>query len=70
MSQCEFNEDQSFMEYIEAVDAAMIKYFGIDTSEAGIEMDMLADAQEECQTPESFALWYGEKYDLIMRSQK
>jgi len=53
-----------FMDYWEAIDAAMLKFFGIDTSDAGIEPDIVASAQEECQTPEDFARWYGEKYDL------
>lgn len=56
--------DQSFIEYWEAVDAAMLRFFGIDTSEAGIDEALIASAQEECQTPEDFARWYGTKYDL------
>ena len=56
--------EQSFIEYWEAVDAAMLKFFGIDTSDAGIEADLIASAQEQCQTPEDFARWYGDKHDL------
>jgi|GEM_PF-732551 len=54
----------SFGEYWEAVDAAMLKFFGIDTSDAGVDESLIASAQEECQMPEDFARWYGEKYDL------
>jgi Protein of unknown function (DUF3768) len=56
--------DQSFIEYWEAVDAAMLKLFGIDTRDAGIDVDLIASAQEESQSPEEFARWYGDKYDL------
>ena len=54
----------SFMDYWEAVDAAMLKCFGIDTGDAGIDAELIASAQEEGQTPEEFARWYGAKYDL------
>ena len=57
-------EETSFMDYWEAVDAAMLKFFGIDTSDAGIDVDLIASAEEGCQMPEDFARWYGEKYDL------
>jgi len=57
-------EPISFMDYWEAVDAAMLKFFAIDTGDAGIEADLIAAAQEEGQTPEDFALWFGEKYGL------
>ncbi|PZR93746.1 MAG: hypothetical protein DLM68_00625 [Hyphomicrobiales bacterium] len=62
-------EPESFMDYWNAVDAALMKHFGIDTSDAGIEPDMLAGAQEENQTPEDFALWFGEKYGLKTLSE-
>jgi ATP phosphoribosyltransferase regulatory subunit HisZ len=57
-------EPISFMDYWEAVDAAMLKLFAIDTGDAGIEADLIAAAQEEGQTPEDFALWFGEKVGL------
>jgi Protein of unknown function (DUF3768) len=58
------DEDKPFMDYWEAVDAALLKFFGIDTGDAGIDADLMARAQEQCQTPEDFARWYGDKYDL------
>jgi hypothetical protein len=57
-------ESKPFIEYWQAVDAAMLKFFGMDTSDAGIDADLIASAQEECQTPEDFARWYGGKHDL------
>ena len=57
-------EPISFIDYWDAVDAAMLKFFGIDTADAGIGADRIAAAQEEGDTPEDFALWFGEKYGL------
>jgi hypothetical protein len=57
-------EPISFIDYWDAVDAAMLKFFDIDTGDAGIEPDLIAAAQEEGDTPEDFALWFGEKYGL------
>jgi hypothetical protein len=55
-----------FIDYWNAVDAAMLKFFGIDT---GIEADRIAAAQEKGDTPEDFALWFGEKYGLTLLSE-
>jgi hypothetical protein len=57
-------EPVSFLEYWNAVDAAMLKLFGIDTSDAGIDADAIASAQDESWTPEEFARWWGDKYYL------
>jgi hypothetical protein len=57
-------EPQSFIDYWNAVDAELQKHFCIDTADSGIEPDMLAAAQEEGQTPEDFALWFGQKCGL------
>jgi hypothetical protein len=62
-------EPQSFIDYWDAVDVELMKHFFIDTSDAGIEPDMLADAQEEGQTAEDFALWFGAKYGLTPPSK-
>jgi hypothetical protein len=58
-----------FIDYWDAVDAAMLKFFGIDTSDAGIEADRIAHAQEDGDTPEDFALWFGEKYCLTLKAE-
>jgi len=50
-------EPTPFMDYWDAVDVAMVKLFGIDTTDAAIEPDLIAAAQEEGWTPEEFALW-------------
>ena len=54
-------EPVSFLDYWNAVDAAMLKLFGID---AGIDADAIASAQDEGSTPDEFARWWGDKYDL------
>ena len=56
-------EPISFIDYWDALDAAMLKFFGIDTADAGIEADRIAQAQEGGDSPQDFALWFGEKYD-------
>jgi hypothetical protein len=58
------DEPTPFIDYWDAVDAAMLKFFAIDTGDTGIEADLIASAQEEGRTPEDFALWFGEKYGL------
>ena len=57
-------EPVSFLDYWNAVDAAMLKFFGIDTSDAGIDADAIGSAQDEGSTPDDFARWWGDKYDL------
>ena len=63
------DEPTPFIDCWNAVDAALLKFFGTDTADAGIEAELIASAQEEGQTPEDFARWYGEKYDLIYREE-
>lgn len=58
------NEPSPFMDYWNAVDAALRKFFGIDTADTGLTAERIAEAQEEGSTPEELARWYGEKYDL------
>lgn len=63
------DDELPFIDYWNAVDEAMLRLFGIDTSDAGIEPDDIAGAQEECETPEDYALRHGEKYGLTLRSE-
>lgn len=57
-------QEPCFMHYWDAIDAALMQHFGIDSCDAGIEPDTIAGAEESGWSPEEFALWYGEKYDL------
>lgn len=51
--------DLPFIDYWSAVDSALQRLFGIDTWDAGIEPDRIAAAQDDGDTPEDFALWFG-----------
>jgi hypothetical protein len=53
-----------FLDYWNAVDAAMLKHFGINTCDAGITAELVAGAQDEGWTPDELAQWFGNKYDL------
>lgn len=53
-----------FMDYWLEVDAALLKFFGIDSSDAGIDEKDIATAQETGCSPEEFAHWHGDRYDL------
>lgn len=61
--------EQSFIDYWNAVDAALMKLYGIDTGDTGMEPDMIAGCQEEGQDPENVAMAYGEKYGLTPLSE-
>jgi hypothetical protein len=54
----------AFIDYWNAVNRQLMSLYGIDTWDAGIEPDMLAEAQEDGDSPKTFALWFGEKYGL------
>jgi hypothetical protein len=58
------DEPLSFIDYWDPVAAALINSFGIDTSDPGIEPELIAGVQEEGQTPEEFARWFGKKHRL------
>lgn len=63
------NENLSFIDYWNRVDAFMRDTYGIDTWDAGIAADELAWAQENCVSPEEFVLNFGEKYGLTPVSE-
>lgn len=58
------DSDMGFIEYWDAVDQALLRYFGIHTGNAGIEAESIARAREEGQAPEDLALWWGDTYRL------
>ncbi len=63
------DEPQSFIDYWDEVDDAMLKLFGIDTWDAGVDAERIAFAQDDGDTPEDFARWWGEKYGLTLLSE-
>jgi len=63
------DENLSFIDYWNRVDAFMRDTYGIDTWDAGIEADELAAAQDNYISPEEFVLAFGEKYGLTPLSE-
>lgn len=61
--------ERRLIDYWNEVDSAMVRLFGINTGDAGIEADRIAAAQEEEQTAEAFARAFGEKYGLTLQSE-
>jgi hypothetical protein len=59
--------NESFIDYWNAVDAAMQDHFGTDTGRAAIGAALIADSQDAGWSPEDFAFWCGENYRLTMR---
>lgn len=62
-------EPTSFIDYWDAVDDALLRLFGIDTWDTEVDVDLIASAQDECQTPEEFARWIGEERGLTHLAQ-
>lgn len=62
-------EALAFMAYSDAVDVAMKRLFGVDVADAGIEDNRIAQAKADGETPEDFALRFGEKYGLTLISE-
>lgn len=53
------DEPTPFIDYWNAIDKAMLETKGIDTSDTGIEPDLIADAQEAGISPADFVRWIG-----------
>jgi hypothetical protein len=49
-----------FIGYWNAVDAALLRLFALDTSDSTMDADQIAEAQEQGWTPEELARWYGD----------
>lgn len=50
--------------YEEAVSREMKRLYGITWNDAGGEDELLVREMRDGTTPDEFALWWGEKYDL------
>jgi hypothetical protein len=61
---------EAFIDYWNAVDAAMQKHFGLDTGTTGVRARLIADSQDAGWSPEDFAFWCGENYNLTMISAR
>lgn len=58
----------SFGEYIDQVETILEETYGIDIMDARIEFDDLANCQDNSWTPQEYVNWFGEKYNLIKRT--
>ena len=57
-------DDDRFRRYEEAVSRELKRMYGITWVDAGGEDELLKGVMMDGSTPEEFALWWGEKYDL------
>jgi hypothetical protein len=64
------DEPEALIDYWDVVDAAMMKLFGVDTWDAGVELDLIAEAQENGDSPEEFAVWFGRSHGLTVLAQR
>lgn len=62
-------ENGSFLKYMNDIDALLWVDYGITITDAGIELDEIAGAQEDQWTPKEWVEWFAEKYDLTPRSE-
>ena len=60
------HEAKLLNDYWNEVDAAMERFFGMDTGDVGITAFRVALAQVEGRSPEEFALLYGEERGLFV----
>ncbi len=56
-----------FIDYWNAVDAALQKHFGTDTGSAGVGAGWISQGYDHGWSPEDLAFWCGENYGLTMR---
>jgi hypothetical protein len=56
--------DQSFIDYVNATERLLEDHYALTLSDAGIELDELARAQEDGWTPAVFVDWFARKHDL------
>lgn len=56
-------------EYAAAIDAEFQKQWGISWADAWGGTDRLRQPHEDGEEPADFVRWFGEKYDLIPKSE-
>lgn len=57
--------------YHDQVNVELKRLYGVTWEDLGEESDdpRLAFAYDDKESPKEFALWYGEKYDLTLKSE-
>jgi len=58
---------RDFVKWKNTADAVMLKIYGIDLGDAGIDDERLRSHWTTGETPETFVEWFGEKYDLLSK---
>jgi hypothetical protein len=61
------NKPTPFIDYWNEVDQKMQELYAIDTLDAGIEPEEIADAQDEGWTADEFVGWFAQERDLNNR---
>jgi hypothetical protein len=57
-------EAQSLSDYWGEVDLALMKLYGVHTGHIELELEIIAGAQDEGDTPEQLALWCAGQFNL------
>jgi hypothetical protein len=58
---------QDFAKWKATADSVMLKVYGIDTDDAGIDHERLISHWTGGEAPEKFVEWFGQKYDLTSK---
>jgi len=62
------HDNDGFIGYWNAVDAALQHHFATDTFNSNIGAGLISDSYDASWTPEEFAFWCGENYSLPFTS--
>ena len=57
-------EEMSFAEWRRAVNRRLLKVYGIDIEDSGVDDDFLMLHWQEKESAFEFVSWFGSKYDL------
>jgi len=58
---------QDFAKWKAIADSVMLKVYGIDTDDAGIDDERLRSHWTDGEAPEKFVEWFAQKYDLTSK---
>jgi hypothetical protein len=61
------DDGTDFAKWKNGVNSAMLRVYGIDTDDAGIDIERLVDHWSTGEAPEHFVEWFAQKYDLISK---
>lgn len=60
---------KSYTQWKKTADSVMLRTYGIDTNDAGIDDERLKDHWATGELPERFVEWFAQKYDLISKRE-